>query len=422
MDTDHTLLLAALLVLSAFFSAAETALFTISPIQAVHLAKQGGRANQLIKRMKDDPHRLLTTILVGNNLVNIAASSIATAIALDLVGSYAVGAATGIMTLAVLIFGEMFPKSIATRNNVQIARLVILPLHAASIVLYPVVVVLNFIPRMTRRFQRRADLTEAELLTMVEAVEREGQIKEEERELIHNVFEFDDISAAEIMTPRADMFVIDLEEPFDPLAVFQSGFTRIPVIEGTIDRVVGILNIKDLVIYQAAGGGAPIGASDIRRLMREPYFVPEHKKLDNLLKGFKRRKQHLAIVVDEHGGVSGLVTLEDALEELVGEIADETDEIETEIERLRPDEWRVLGKAGIENVNAALGMNIPDTGEYETFSGFILNRIGRIPKEAEEIAVGDFRVVVTEREGNRIVEYRVRRTPVAASADSTPGA
>jgi CBS domain containing-hemolysin-like protein len=414
METDQVLLLAGLLVLSAFFSAAETALFSISPVKAAHLAKQGGRAHLLIKRMKDDPHRLLTTILIGNNLVNIAASSIATALALELVGSYAVGAATGVMTFAILIFGEMFPKSIATRNNVMIARLVIAPLHAASVLLYPLVVLLNFIPKMTERFQRRAKLTEEELLTMVEAVEREGQIKEEERELIHNVFEFDDISASEIMTPRADMFVVDVERDLDIAEIFKSGFTRIPVIEGTIDRIVGILNIKDLVRHISADSGPP----DIRRLMREPYFVPEHKKLDNLLKGFKRRKQHMAIVVDEHGGVSGLVTLEDALEELVGEIVDETDIIEPEIERLRPGEWRVMGKAEIEAVNAALGMNIPDTGEYETFSGYILNRIGRIPREEEEIAVGDFRVVVKEREGNRIVEYRVRHTPPPPFAPS----
>jgi len=203
------------------------------------------------------------------------------------------------------------------------------------------------------------------------------------------------------------MFVIDVDEPLDLPELFKSGFSRIPVTDGDIDRIVGILNIKDLLLHQAVGH-PPV---DVRRIMRQPYFVPEHKKLNRLLKGFQRRKQHLAIVVDEHGGVSGLITLEDALEELVGEITDETDEIhEPPIIPVGDGEWRVLGKAEIEEVNAALQMRIPDTGEYDTFSGYILKRIGRIPKVAEEIELGDFAAVVTEREGNRIIAYRVRRS------------
>jgi CBS domain containing-hemolysin-like protein len=412
MVVDQLLILGVLLFISAFFSAAETALFSISQVKAAHLAKQGGRSDLLIKKMKDDPQRLLTTILIGNNIVNIAASSLATAIALQVGSSHAVGVATGVMTFVILIFGEIFPKTIATRNNVMIARLVVLPLHAIWKLLFPVVLFLNFIPRMTERFQRRAKVTEEELLTMVEVVEQQGQIKEAEKELIHNVFEFDDISASEIMTPRADMFVVDAEKELDILEILKSGFTRLPVIEGAIDRVVGILNIKDLMLVQASGPGT----LDPRRIMRPPYFVPEHKKLDNLLKGFNRRKQHMAIVVDEHGGVSGLVTLEDALEELVGEIVDETDIDEPAIVRLQPDAWRVMGKAGIEDVNEKLGMSIPDTGEYETFSGYILSSIGRIPKEQEEIPIGEFSAVVKEREGNRIIEYLVRRRTPAATA------
>ena len=408
------ILLLGLLALSAFFSASETAFLSISKAKALDWAKEEGRIGGLIQRMKDDPHRLFTTLRIGNHLANIAASSLATLIALQLVSSHAFGIATGVMTLVILIFGEIFPKSVAVRNNLLIARLAIFPVYWLSRLFYPLVLLLNFIPRMTERIQGKPRVTEAELLTMVEAVEEDGQIKEQEKELIHNIFEFDDTSASEIMTPRADMFVVDIHTQLDLPEIFRSGFTRIPVIDGDMDHIVGILNIKDLLLHPSTG----LQPIDLRKIMREPYFVPMHKKLDKLLQGFKRRKQHMAIVVDEHGGVSGLITLEDALEEIVGEIIDETDIIEPTIVNVAPGEWRVMGKTEIGEVNAKLQMNIPDTGTYDTFSGYVLNQTGRIPREEEEIPLGEFTVVVKAREGNRIIEYRVckRLNPQPLSA------
>lgn len=412
---DHMMILLVLVALSAFFSAAETALFSISMDKAIHLGTETGRVHTLIHRMKNDPDRFLTTIRIGNTLVNISAASLATAATLDLAPEHALAIAIGAATFVILIFGEVFPKSVAARNATLIARIVIVPIDTLSKLLYPIVLVLNLIPNMMVRIQRKPKLTEAELLSIVEAGEEEGQIKEEEKELIHNIFELDDTSASEIMTPRADMFVVDVNEPLDLPELFKSGFTRIPVIDGDIDHIIGILNIKDLLRHPSAGGPP----ADVRKIMREPYFVPEHKKLNNLLKGFKKRKQHMAIVVDEHGGVSGLITLEDALEEIVGEIIDETDTFDPPIVRVSANEWRVMGKTEIEEVNDALLMNIPDTGEYDTFSGYILNLIGRIPKEGQQIAIGAFTVVVKEREGNRIVEYLVRRIDPLAPPEST---
>jgi putative hemolysin len=408
MQLDQFVVLFVLLLLSGFFSSAETALFSISKAKAIHLAKEKGPANKLIKKMKADPHRLLTTILIGNNLVNIGASAIATAITIDLIASHAVGIATGVMTFLILIFGEIFPKSIATRNNILIARLVIFPLYWLSILFTPLIVFLNFIPKLTGKIHKKPIVTEEELMTFVEVVEEEGGIEEEEKALIENIFEFDDTNASEIMAPRADMFVIDVNEELKLEEIVKSGFTRIPVIEGDIDHVVGILNIKDLLMHQATSSEA----IDVRKIMREPYFVPENKKLDNLLQQFKKRKQHMAIVVDEHGGVSGLITLEDALEEIVGEIIDETDTVEPHIVKTRPNEWRVLGKSEIDEVNATIEMNIPDSREYDTFSGYVLDKIGRIPQEKEEIALGHFLVTVKEMDGNRIREYIVRQTEV----------
>ena len=403
---DQLLVLIVLLLLSGFFSSAETALFSISRAKARHIAKERGLTNALIKKMKDDPHRLLSTILIGNNLVNVAAAALATAITIGLAATHAVGIATGLMTALILIFGEIIPKSIATRNNVLIARLVIIPLYWLSILFAPVIYLLNFIPKLTSKVQRKSRVTEEELMTFVEVVEEEGGIEEEEKELIHNIFEFDDTSASEIMTPRADMFVINVDDELNVEAIIRSGFSRIPVIEEDIDHVIGILNIKDLFMQQVTSAQQ----TDARSVMSEPYFVPENKKLDHLLQEFKRRKQHLAIVVDEHGGVSGLISLEDALEEIVGEIVDETDRFEPHIVKLNKNEWRVLGKSEIDDVNDKLAMDIPDTKEYDTFSGYILEQIGRIPQEKEDIKLGDFVVTVNEMDGTRIKEYIVKKT------------
>jgi CBS domain containing-hemolysin-like protein len=335
----------------------------------------------------------------------VAASALATAITIELASSHAVGIATGIMTLIILIFGEIFPKSLATRNNILNANLVIRPILWLSILFYPMILFLNFIPQLTGKIKNKPQVTEEELMTFVEVVEEEGEIKEEEKELIENIFEFDDTSASEIMTPRADMFVIDADDNLKLKEILKSGFTRIPVIEGDIDHIMGILHIKDLFMQHAASNGH----IDVQGIMREPYFVPENKKLDSLLQAFKKRKQHMAIVVDEHGGVSGLITLEDALEEIVGEITDETDKAEPQIVKVKRDEWLVPGKSDIDEVNDNIPMNIPESKDYDTFSGYVLNAIERIPKEKEQIALGKFLVTVKEMDGNRIREYIVRQ-------------
>ena len=404
MGYELTLLLV-LLFFSGFFSSAETALFSISRTRAIHLAKEKGRTYQLIRQMKDDSHKLLSTILIGNNIVNVGAAALATSIAIQMVSSNAVGVATGIMTCLILVFGEVFPKSIATRNNLLVARIVIFPIYWMSIVFYPILLFLNFIPRLTGKIKKTPSLTEDELMTFVEVVEEEGEIKEEEKEFIHNIFEFDDTNASEIMTPRGDMFAINIDETPDLGKIAKSGFTRIPVYLDTIDNIVGIINIKDIFIHQSTRTDEP----DIRKLMSRPYFIPENKKLDQLLHQFKKRKHHIAVVVDEHGGVAGLITMEDVLEEIVGEISDESDKVESYITRIRENEWAVLGKSEIDEVNETIPMNIPESMAYDTFSGYILDQIGRIPIEKEKISVDDFSVTVKAMDGNRILEYIVKK-------------
>jgi len=409
----HILSLALLLVLSGFFSSSETALFTLSMSKARHLAKAGGRLNGLILYMKERSHTLLTTILIGNNLVNIAASSLATAITIKMTASVApgqamanaVGIATGIMTFLILVFGEIFPKTVATKNNVMVARFVILPVYWLSYAFYPLVLFLNFIPKIAGRVGSAPHVTEEELITFVEFVHDEGQINPEEKELINNIVKLDDVSVSEIMTPSADMFVIDKSTEPDIEHILKSGYTRIPVIVGDIDHVAGIVNIKDLFREHNT---SPDNLS-IERILREPYFVPENKKLDQLLNQFKKRKDHAAIAVDEYGEVSGIVTLEDVLEAIVGDIVDETDIVKPPVVKIRNKEWLVLGAADVATVNARLHMNISESPDYETFSGYILEQIGRIPREKEQIVLDKHIITVKEMEGHRIKTLHVKR-------------
>jgi CBS domain containing-hemolysin-like protein len=403
--TSQLTLLFVCIVFSAFFSSAETALFSISRVRALHLAKEGKRVDEVIVKMKQDSHKLLSTILIGNNLVNIGATSLATAIAMDYFQSNAVGISTGIMTLIILVVGEIFPKSFATRNNILVSRIVIFPLFWMSKFFYPLILVLNFIPKLLRSVDGAPAVTEDELMTMVEVVEEEGEIKEEEKEFISNIFEFDDTSASEIMTPRADMYVIDINDPLDIKAILKSGFTRIPVMDGHIDNIMGVLNVKDLFASYHDNCEDPMGALDIRDVIRDAYFIPVSKKLDSLLHVFKRIKIHIGIVVDEHGGVCGIVTMEDVLEEIVGEISDETDRIDPHIVTLKGKKWIVLGKTEIDEINKALELTIPESSDYDTFSGFIMDKLGRIPKVGESIKIGKYTATVKDREGNRIRKF-----------------
>jgi putative hemolysin len=405
--TFEVTLLVICLFLSGFFSSSETALFSISKVKALHIAKDGSKTGQLIMEMKADSHTLLTTILIGNNLVNIGASALATALAIAHFKSNAVGIATGIMTLLILIFGEIFPKSFANHNNILVARGVIFPLYWLSKLFWPLIFALNFIPRLHGANDNGQDaVTEDELRTMVEVVEEEGEIKEEEKEYITNIFEFDDTSCSEIMTPRADMFVIDASDEFDIQTTLKTGFTRIPVIEDYIDNIIGILHVKDLFSsFQRLSKENATASLDVKKIMKNPYFIPESKKLDSLLKDFKVKKSHMAVVVDEHGGVSGIVTLEDVVEEIIGEIVDETDRMVPDIVKLKGNKWLVSGKIDIDDLNKEIGISIPESSNYDTFSGFFLEEIERIPKPGESITIDKWTITVKDMDGNRIQTF-----------------
>ena len=404
------LILIILLILSGFFSGSEVALVSLTKHKAEYMLKKKKSGAIFVKRLKDNPQKMLATILIGNNLANVAASALATSVMIGIFENYAVGIATGVMTLLILIFGEITPKSIAAKNNEAISQLVAAPIWYLSIILAPILSILDkflnrFIKLMGIKAQEKA-ITEEELISMIKVAEEAGSIKEIEEKMLKSILEFDDINVGEISTPRRDMVLVESKVKIkDAFKVFlRKNHTRIPIYERQKENIVGITHIKD-IIRNMHGKAKSLSVS---KIMYKPYFVPEAKKISDLLRKFQKRKDHMAIVVDEHGSITGLITLEDVLEEIVGEIMDETDIIAPNIKTMGKNIWIVNGKTDIDEINEKLGMKLKGKG-YDTFSGFILNYTGTIPKENNEIVYKKFRLKIEEIEENRISKVRVEK-------------
>lgn len=407
-----------LLALSAFFAAAKTALFTMGRHRAVNA--NGNYLDVLIADTKKNPQRLLATILIGKTVVNAAAACFAALTLNAMLPQWSFGAILAVAAIfaaiCILIFGELLPKAFAASHDMLVSHITILPLHWLSMLLMPVIGLLKRLPHASRE-SRGSHITEEELINIVEAVEEKGGIDEEEKEFIHNIFKFNDTTASEIMTPRGDMFAVNLNDPPDLTVVLESGFSRIPIIEGDIDNIVGILHIKDLFQHIIEN---PHDVNYVT-IMRPPYFVPDNKKINELFEEFNQRKQHLAIVVDEYGGVNGLITQEDILEEIVGDIIDETDVEEHTITEITPGQkWQIAGKAEIAKVTEAIGLIIPEDHEYETFSGYVLEKIGRIPAEKEVLHIDKYIITVDAVEGNRVSEYTLEMAPEPETPEDAP--
>ena len=397
-----------LLLFSGFFSGAEVALISLTRSKAEQLFKKKKFGVVYVKKLKDDPQRMLATILIGNNLANVAASALASSIMIGIFENYAVGIAIGVMTLLILVFGEITPKSIAAKNNELISRLVAAPIWYLGIILAPI---LNILDKFLNKFikligikAKEKVITEEEIISMIKIAEEEGSIKEIEEKMINRIFKFDDINASEIATPRRDMIMLESKLKIkDAFKLFlRKNHTRMPIYEKQKDNIVGIVHIKDLMKHMQGK------SKSISKIMYKPYFIPEVKKLSDLLRQFQKRKEHMAIVIDEHGSVTGLVTLEDVLEEIVGEIMDETDIIAPNIKKIGKTTWIINGKTDIDEVNEKLNMKLKGK-DYDTLSGFILKLTGKIPKENDEIVYNKFKLKVEELEGNRISKIRVEK-------------
>ncbi|MFH1439372.1 MAG: hemolysin family protein [Candidatus Woesearchaeota archaeon] len=400
-----------LLGLSGFFSGAEVALVSLRKHKIEVMIKKGRPGSIFVKKLTDKPQRMLTTILIGNNFVNIGASAYATTIVMNLFQSYAVAIATGVMTFFILIFGEITPKTIAVGNNEKFALFSAPFIWYLGILLRPISVILEkFIQKFMGFIGIRAKkqlITEEEIISIVDTAEKQGSIKQIEKKLIKNIFRFDEMDAYTIGTPKTDMVVVEERTKVKDLVnlMLKKGHSRIPIYKKDKDNIVGIIHIKDIIIHIEGKDKF----SSVSKYMKKPFFVPDVIKVSKLLREFQRRKGHMAVMVDEHGAVTGLVTLEDVLEEIVGEIIDETDQDIPNIKKTGNNIWIVKGKAEIYDINRKIGMRIPKKDNYDTFGGFILNRLGRIPKIGDRLTHNKFSIRIEEKIGQRISRIRISK-------------
>lgn len=404
------LALIALLFLSAFFSGSEIALFSSNKIRIRKLMEEGNKSAEVVNWLLEHPNRLLATILVGNNIVNISATVLATSLAINLFGSTGLGIATGAMTFLILVFGEITPKGFAAKNAERIALIVARPMYLLVNLLFPLVrfltMLTNFMIKAIGGEPKEVSpfITEEEIKMLVEMGEEEGVIEREEKEMINSVFEFGDKNAREVMIPRISMDAIDVNSTLEEAlkAALKTRHSRLPVYEGSMDNIVGMLHSKDLLHYirERRYEGT------VREILRPVHYVPENKRLDDLLKEFQKTKTHMAIVVDEYGGTAGLVTLEDILEEIVGEILDEYDAVETNIQVLDERTALVEAKTSVGEVNEALSINLPED-EFDTLGGLVFNRFGKVPAPGDKVEIDGITLLVEKMRGRQIAKVKV---------------
>ena len=407
-----------LLLLSAFFSSAETALTTVNKIKMRTLADEGNKRAKMVLNITDDSGKLLSAILIGNNIVNLSASALTTTIAYELTASvtgpiaaYAVAIATGIITVLILIFGEITPKTLATIHSEKLSLLYAYPIHFIKIVVTPISFVINILARVIF-FILRVDpnakpetITEEELRTMVDVSHESGVIEEEEREMIKNVFDLGDAKAKDVMVPRVNVVFADIESTYNELIdIFREHkFTRLPVYEGMTDNVIGTINMKDLLLYDNTK------EFQIREFLREAYFTYEHKNISELLVEMREASYNIAIVLDEYGETAGLITLEDILEEIVGEIHDEYDEYEEDelLERITDFEYILEGSISLDDLDDRLELKL-ESEEYDSLGGFIIENLDRHPEVGDEIITENgLRLVVDSLDKNRVEKVHI---------------
>ena len=418
-------LLAVLLLLSGLMSGSETALTALGEWKIRQLREDGLDPTGAFALLERQPTRFITTLLIGNNLVNIAAASLITQIAIQTAQNYgfgeslAVGYATGITTLLVLIFGEITPKSIAVHHAVGFSRAVIRPVYVMSIVLYPIGLAFAWITGNVLRLFRLEPsgnplLTENELRLMLRSAEESGVIEAQEEEMIKGIIDLEETVVREVMTPRVDVVAIHEDASMMELLrlTTEHGYSRLPVFGETIDNIRGFVYARDLLPYLARP--EELERTRVADLMTPPQYVPETLSILNLLRDMRIRKNHMAIVVDEFGGTAGIVTLEDIIEEITGEIYDETDEEEEEdIVLLEDGHYRIQGSAHLENVGEDLRLTFEDDGEYDTLAGFMIDELGHIPHVGESLQHQGVRFIVEQADERRVITVLAWREETA---------
>jgi CBS domain containing-hemolysin-like protein len=410
------ILLVFLIALSAFFSASETALTSVSRIRVRHMSEEKVPGAHRLEELLKHPSRFLATILFGVTLAELAAASVATVLATRYFKTFGAGIATGVITFFILVYGEITPKSFALQYAERFSLAVALPIQITSVVLYPVVRIFisisNFFIRILggKTLREGPFVTEEEIKTMVTVGEEAGVIEEEEKDMIHSIFEFGDTIVREVMVPRPDMVAAKSTNSIkDVLSmIMHEGHSRIPIYTDSLDSIVGIVYAKDILKYLTEGKlDVPLES-----LMRPVYVIPETKKVNELLRELQRRKIHMAMVVDEYGTTVGLVTIEDLLEEIVGEIFDEYDLEETMIEQVDENTIRVDARVGLDEVTELLAITFPEF-EGDTIGGFIFSLLGGIPSEGEQVPFENLLFTIEKVGGRRIRKILITRQPEA---------
>lgn len=413
-DAMQPIILFLLLLMSAFFSSAETALTTVNKLRIRSLAEDNIRGAKTVSKLVENPSQMLSAILIGNNISNITASSLATTLAIKYFGNQWIGFATGILTLLVLIFCEITPKSMSTIYAERIALGVSGPIYFLTKLLTPVIYLINKICILFLRILhldptvKTSNMTENELRTILDYSHEEGVIESEERRMITNVVDFGDSIAKDVMVPRIDMAFVNVESNYDELVqVFaKDKYTRMPVYSESRDNVIGIVNLKDVFFYN--GNTKNFNISDI---LRVPFFTYEYKKTSELLIEMRRNSISLAIVLDEYGATVGLITIEDLLEEIVGEIRDEYDDDEEDnIKALSEKEFIVDGYTKLDEINEALGLEL-ESDDYDSIAGHIIYLLDHLPDEGESVTDHDVVFTVASTDKNRVDKVHILLLP-----------
>lgn len=406
----HIFLLVVLLIFSAFFSGSETALFSLSNFQKKRIQSKDPRASETISLLLASPRRTLASILIGNMVVNISAASIATILAMSVFGEKGLAVSIVSMTLLLLIFGEVAPKTYAIRNPEAFSIFCSSPLHIFGKIIWP----LRYVLRLTAdiftslfgiKKETKPYVTEKELKALMTISKREGIIKEEEEEMIHSIFDLGEHSVDEIMKPRVDIIGCDKSSSAQNLVSIMkdSKHTKIPIYEGTIDHIIGVIYTKEFMLNYE---------DNISEFIKKPLYIPETERVDNLLVKFLSGKTYIAVVLDEFGGTAGIVTLEDALEEIVGEIRDEYDKEVIAIKKEEDGSFTIMGKTAIRDVNDELRLDLP-MEEVTTINGLLLLLFGRVPKQGEHVRIKGIGFRVLEVKKNMVTKVRATVSPTS---------
>ncbi len=408
--TSKFLFLGVLIVLSAIFSGSETALVSLTKSKVDQLVSEKKKNSRLLKKLTRNPHRLLITVLIGNNVVNIGASAYAAVLFTELFGSSGVGIATGVMTFLILIFGEISPKSFSHQHSVGVSLFMAKPIYLLQIIFFPFVWLFEKVVHLVNKVlgsEKAYSVTEGELVAMLNIGAQEGSIEKHEKEFIQNVLEFNDIEAEDVMTPRVNIDAIDSEMTIKEAVAFaiSHSHSRIPVYVENLDHIIGIISIKELLKYFDEMNSSR-KLKDLK--LFRPIEVPLSKKINKLFSEFQRKHVHIAVVMDEYGGTAGIVTLEDLLEEIVGDIVDESDAPEDPIEVVNKNTIIVGGHLLVEDINSFFSIKIAED-EHDTINTMIVEHLHRFPREGEVIDLPRAKITIIKMDNNMIEKASIKK-------------